>query len=185
MKYAQSIVLIIFTLLFSQCNTLSNISSTKSHNQDSTSVKPNVVVQKPRTVEESVAQFLQSQLVKNEFSNLTSLLKPTSILVDSSSKSIQVHFNRYFSYIPFREENTSQFYKEFQSLLPDSLVNWNFSLNTMKKPLEELIPNAYRSIVQKDLSRKPTVENSLKPLVRQADNPFDISNGLSGRHIAM
>ena len=49
------------------------------------------------------------------------------------------------SYYPFRERSVAAIYDSIRSLLPASLARRRLSLVTDKHPIEELIPQIYRS----------------------------------------
>ena len=85
------------------------------------------------------------------------------------------------SYYPFRERSVAAIYDSIRSLLPASLARRRLSLVTDKHPIEELIPQIYRSG-----SRGKTFTNrSDRPLVTRLSSPVKPTHGLAGRHIAM
>ena len=71
------------------------------------------------------------------------------------------------SYYPFRERSVAAIYDSIRSLLPASLARRRLSLVTDKHPIEELIPQIYRSG-----SRGKTFTNrSDRPLVTRLSSP--------------
>ena len=83
------------------------------------STKKNESIWKARSIEESVFAFMNHPYVQKEYLGLIKNVKPTGILVDTARKTIDIQFNTAFSYIPFREENTAEFYSVMNSLLPE------------------------------------------------------------------
>jgi len=151
------------------------------------SLKKSEAVWKARSVQESVFAFMNHPFIQKEYLGLIRNIKPTGILVDTSSKTIDIQFNTAFSYIPFREENTAEFYKVMQSLLPDKLKDYTLTLYSLKVPIQELIPNFYRTVTPIDSTRlavKDTIA-APKPIVREANPQFDYSAGLTNHPIAM
>ena len=85
------------------------------------------------------------------------------------------------SYYPFRERSVAAIYDSIRSLLPASLARRRLSLVTDKHPIEELIPQIYRS----GSRGKPFTNRSDRPLVTRLSSPVKPTHGLAGRHIAM
>lgn len=155
--------------------------------QDTTQVviqKPEIY--RPKNIQESLDLFLKSEKIRSSYKHLHPYLKVQSLSVDSSSQKIVIDFNQYFSYIPFREKNTSEFYQTLNSLLPDSLKGWNIQIRSIGFPIEELIPNAYRTILNVDSTRFYVHPSPTQiALVRKAVSDYSITNGLANRYIAM
>ena len=79
------------------------------------------------------------------------------------------------SYYPFRERSVAAIYDSIRSLLPASLARRRLSLVTDKHPIEELIPQIYRSG-----SRGKTFTNrSDRPLVTRLSSPVKPTHGLA------
>lgn len=182
-KMGKSLQLILIGLLLATCQPISVLK--KSEDIKTSTIPPKKIVKATSIVESNIL-FLNHPFLDTEFGGLKRLLNVSAIQVDTANKLISVQFNRFFSFIAFREENTAEFYRIYQSLLPDSYKSWNVSLMTMKEPIEQLIPNSYRISTPKDSTRLALKSsNRQKPIVRPAKRPYQITNGLVNHPIAL
>ncbi len=87
------------------------------------------------------------------------------------------------SYYPMREDRLQSIYDSVRLLLPERYRKYEIEIVADKKPLNELIPFYYRT----DIRGEKTFTNGSKggQLVRRESRPFEIDNGLEGRHIAL
>lgn len=108
------------------------------------------------------------------------------IRVDSvavSNKTLQIFANMNCSYIPFREDNVAEIYAGVKQLLPPELSTYKLEIRTNKRRIEDLIPLALRSKVDKKI--KTFTPAGKKPLVERVSSAYTPTNGLYNRHIAM
>jgi len=101
-------------------------------------------------------------------------------VVDSGNR-LTLYASIGMSYYPFREQSVAAIYDSIRSVLPASLARRRLSLVTDKHPIEELIPQPYRS----GRRGKTFTNTSARPLVTRLSSPVTPANGLSGRHIAV
>lgn len=108
-------------------------------------------------------------------------IKIDSVAIEG--KSLQLFANMNCSYIPFREDNVAEIYKEVKTLLPAEFSKYDLQIRTNKHSIEELIPPALRS--KKDKKTRTFNPAGAKPLVTALSVPYTPTNGLKNRHIAL
>lgn len=125
------------------------------------------------------------------FSNYTSVfakITPPSLKsvdIDFDRKRLMIYVSESFAYQPFRPETVEEIYKEIENILPGPVRFFDVTVYADGKPIEELIPNAYRK-KKKDRKRLSlNVEYKGAPWVENASRPYKISRGLANRHIAL
>lgn len=99
-------------------------------------------------------------------------------------KTLTIHANANFGYQPFRPETTEKIYSDLRKVLPGPVNYYDITLLVGDRSIDELIPNIYRKV--KDPTRlwgKTTHHGA--PWVSNASRPYTISEGLSGRHLAI
>jgi len=136
------------------------------------------------------SQAISRDVRSNIESYLTSLTKMNlsigNIKIDSSQVKgnvLSIYANYNCAYIPFREENVKNIYSGIRSLLPASLARYKLLLVTDNRSVEDLIPLAMRSRVDK---KTLTFTNKVdKPLVTRLSVPYRTDKGLQNRHIAL
>ena len=113
--------------------------------------------------------------------------KVDTIEVNDSVMSIIIRTNKRFSYRPFRENDINEIYNDIRTFLGPKYYNYDVQIFSMGYPLEELIPNYYRSSVnQYDFSRIPDSKvYRPRPVVTNVDRGFAPTKGLSGKNIAL
>jgi len=109
-----------------------------------------------------------------------------SLIVNEDEEHIDVYLNRYFSYIPFREENTRKIYAAIEDELGWWDNEYTVTVYSTNNRIEELIPNYYRSDRHSyDETRLAKTREDKPPIVRNSDQPWKITEGLYNRHIAL
>lgn len=112
--------------------------------------------------------------------------KIDTITVDHQSEKLVLKMNESFSYLPFRPENTQQYYLWLKDLLGRKFRNYSLSIESMGKPIGELIPNYYRgSSIAADRSRMGKPSKPTLPLVRNSSSDENYELGLGNRNIAL
>ncbi|MDD5765846.1 MAG: xanthan lyase [Candidatus Marinimicrobia bacterium] len=109
-----------------------------------------------------------------------------NIVVDSEKKHIDIYFNSDFSIVPFREENVKAIYSFMKKKLGWRFKSYSLTLFTIDRPIEELIPNFYRTSQKNyDISRLSKPGKKAVSVVKNLSKPFYPENGLSNRNIAL
>ncbi|HAQ19779.1 MAG TPA: hypothetical protein DCR40_11180 [Prolixibacteraceae bacterium] len=112
--------------------------------------------------------------------------KPDTVILDFQSKKVSLKMKESFSYIPFRPENTTQYYGWYKDFLGRKFRKYSVTIESTGKEIAELIPNFYRgNSVKIDSSRFSKPGRTVVPIVRNISKNLVPSNGLSNRNIAM
>ncbi|MEN8193043.1 MAG: xanthan lyase [Bacteroidota bacterium] len=131
---------------------------------------------------------LMSAFENNELSfYVPPATKIDSIDINDSAQSLIINTNKRFSYRPFRENDVNEIYHNIRTYLGPKYYNYDIKINSMGYSLDELIPNYYRTSVEKlDFSRIPD-SKIIRPrsLVTNVSSGVIPSNGLFGYNIAL
>ncbi|PKL89815.1 MAG: xanthan lyase [Ignavibacteriae bacterium HGW-Ignavibacteriae-2] len=109
----------------------------------------------------------------------------TNIKIDSNKKEIIIETNKLFSYRYFREPEVDSIYAEIKNFFSPYFSDYNFIVESITFPIEELVPNYYRKTNPLDASRFPSAKSITKQVVRNISKPYKISQGLNNRNIAL
>lgn len=137
---------------------------------------------------ENTIDELKSAFENSEMSfNIPPATKIDTIEVSDSPMLITIKANKRFSYRPFRENDIDEIYNDVRTFLGPKYYNHDVKIFSMGYSLEELIPNYYRSSVNKyDFSRIPDSKvNRPKPVVANVNKGFVPAQGLFGKNIAL
>lgn len=105
--------------------------------------------------------------------------------IDHDKKIIRIYSNDNFGYQPFTEGNTQAIYRSLKQILPGPVNYYTIILYADNRPIEELVPNAFRS-KNKDKDRiYDKIEYKGAPWTQNISKPYNINRGLQGRHIAL
>lgn len=130
-----------------------------------------------KAISDTLTYFFQKQIAGN-----TSV---KSIVLDRRKHTLTVTMDDNLAYLPLKESEADQMYQVVQTLLPDSLLKYHLIITSEDLPIQQLVPNLYRTSIPKDKSRIYANKKRTKPLVRDLSKPFVIKKGLEGKHIAM
>ena len=103
---------------------------------------------------------------------------------NKKTRQLTVTVSENLSYMPFRPENVAEIYSAIKSVVSSRYPKHTIVCVTNRKPIEDLIPNYYRS-QRIDNSRRFKVSPSVPPLVTNESYPYKIDRGLENRHIAL
>lgn len=134
---------------------------------------------------------LQSHQLKEELNsikkdfNLPKSTKIDNLLIDTLNKKIIVDFNRDLSFIPLREENVSEIYKEIGNYFHNDFPDYTVEINSMGFDIKELIPNYFRSKESKiDKSRLPVILERI-PFIQNVSKNLQSAKGLFNKNIIL
>ncbi|MBN2425350.1 MAG: N-acetylmuramoyl-L-alanine amidase, partial [Calditrichaceae bacterium] len=139
-----------------------------------------------RDVHENTEAFLyQIQKSKEPF-YIPVQTKIQSIRVDEQADYFEVEFTKPLSYIALREENVREFYTKFKEYLSRPYNKYKFTLKCLGYPLQELVPNFYRSDTARyDQQRIPDEQPETRiPVVSQVGQERYLK-ALTGMNIAV
>lgn len=112
-------------------------------------------------------------------------LKVEKYNIDLDNEVIDIKFTKHMEGIPFRNEVVQALYDSIKSILPEPLNEYTINLSVTNYKLEELVPNYYRTKKHQDKLRKPKELPDGLPIVKNTTKPFEITNGLNNKHIAL
>lgn len=108
-----------------------------------------------------------------------------NLKIDDRLKTVTIDFSKPFSYAPFREDNVHALYAELKKSIYGRYKDYHFVMRTLGLPIENLIPNYYRSTIPADSSRRPKTVKRPLPLVRK-QNPVRVpASGMYGNNVAL
>lgn len=160
-------ILIITAFIFIKCTSVEEISL-----QDEFLLKSDVFIT-------NIDSF------KSEFKLLAST-KVESTIIDSSDSTISIEFNKNFAVIPFREENVNEIYNYVKNTYGSRFENYNYKISSMGYPIENLIPNYFKTDKAKiDSSKLSKGKVDRIPIVQNASKNLKSIKGLSGKNILL
>lgn len=107
--------------------------------------------------------------------------------INTDAKLIQLEFNRYFSFRPFREDDIPLIYNEVKNFFGPEFNNYWFEISTTGYKIENLIPNYFRADKNDyDTARLPKENIRARiPLVKNISSGNTPSHGLTNTNIAL
>jgi hypothetical protein len=103
---------------------------------------------------------------------------------DAKTKKITVNTNETLSFIPLRPTNVEQIYKTIKSITDSKFPDYSIVCFSDTRKIEELIPEYYRNDSEIIRKQKKNIQDS-KPVVINLSKPYNVSNGLQNRHLAV
>ena len=107
-----------------------------------------------------------------------------SIKVDRRDRSFTAFLNKAFAQKAFRETDVRKLESRLQAVISTEMEPFSGNLIALGRPIKELVPNFYRQ-GEKDQTRMPQSESSLRRLTTNLSKPWQNNAQLSGRHIAI
>lgn len=110
-----------------------------------------------------------------------------TIRVDSAANVVHIQFNNQLADLPFRDESVRGLQDIVQTYFNEVFPGFTFSVETLHRPVEDLVPNYYRSDPSKyDRSRLPKdPQTRPAPVVQDLSKPFTPTKGLFNRTIGL
>ena len=108
-----------------------------------------------------------------------------SVEIDFDRKQLTIQASESFAYQPFLPETVESIYNQVENILPGPVRFFDVTIYADGRPIEDLIPNAYRK-KKKDKTRLSlNTDYKGAPWVTNTSRPYEISRGLQNRHIAL
>jgi len=113
--------------------------------------------------------------------------KIDSIMVNDTSRTLDVFLSREFSAMPFRQPDVDTIYAGMREFFGERFSGYRYSIRTLRTPIEELIPNLYRQDPARyDKKRIPVNRSSLvEPVVSRTGRLSVPIRGLLNRNISL
>ena len=110
-------------------------------------------------------------------------IRRVKITVDKSSKKVIVTANDDFGHIPFRENNVNQIYQLLNRHLAGKHPGYEIVAMAYERDIRNLIPNYRRKVpLEQRFYRQAEAK---VPAITRLDRGFDITDGLTNRHLAI
>ena len=108
----------------------------------------------------------------------------SSLVVNDSLQTVDITASTRLSELLFNDDMAETIYQEIGELLPDSIQTYDLTIKTNGWDLRQLVPNRLRE--HKDKARTwGNTDYHGRPWVSNASRPYEISEGLQNRHIAL
>ncbi len=112
-------------------------------------------------------------------------VKIASMTADNQRKEVVLELSESFAYQPFRNQQVENLYDSVKALLPNEYRRYSVSLCVNGIPVEQLVPNYYRTR-RLDKDRLLTNIRDKEPQwVMNLSRPAAFPRGLEGRHLAL
>ncbi|MBI5661914.1 MAG: xanthan lyase [Ignavibacterium album] len=133
-----------------------------------------------------ITEFKEHYPVFRNYFGIPSSGKIDSIFYDDTEKKITLKFSRQFASIPLREDNVSAIKDSVKNFFGEEYSLYSFDFFVEKYPLDELIPNYYRSGKSNiDKARLPLPREKKNPVIKNISKPYEITNGLNDKNVLL
>ena len=109
--------------------------------------------------------------------------KLDSFALDHQRRKLDIYPSVSFGYQPFTPENVEQIYGYLKKHLPGPVNYYDITIHADGKAIEDLIPN--HLLKKKDNTRMWKKEYKGNPWTKNISRPYEVKEGLEGRHIAL
>ena len=109
--------------------------------------------------------------------------KLDSFALDHQRRKLDIYPSVSFGYQPFTPENVEQIYGYLKKHLPGPVNYYDITVHADGKTIEELIPNNLRKKKDKTMVWKKEYKGN--PWTKNISRPYEVEEGLEGRHIAL
>ncbi|MCB9017344.1 MAG: xanthan lyase [Prevotellaceae bacterium] len=113
------------------------------------------------------------------------IIKIEKFNIDLDNEEVCITLNKITEGIPFREGIVKALYDSIQTALPEPLNTYRLTIKASKYPIEDLVPNYYRSRRRIDKQRNPKELPDVEPIITNKDKPYEITKGLENKHLAI
>jgi fibronectin type III domain protein len=133
-----------------------------------------------------IFEVVLDSCIKNDYPiSIPRYTKIDTIITNEQQKFIDIHLNRFFAFSPIREKDVMLFYQAIHEIY-DDFDDYVITVFSNKTPVQQLIPNFYRSSESYyDQNRIPKKDMRKPPLVRNISNPWKPEKGLYNSNIAL
>lgn len=111
--------------------------------------------------------------------------KVKDITFNNQDKQISVYCTEAFSYLPFRPALVTRLYTQMDSLTHPGQPDFKVQVFAGSREISALIPNMFLPDKQVDKTRIPKKEYQGVPLLTPLSRPFQVTQGLQNRHLAL
>ena len=135
------------------------------------------------------SQSLQSRLTTwaENYTRYDANIKPSTVVscdINSQEERIRIVLGGGFQEQHFTAEVVERIYKEISTFLSPSQKEYQVTVETDGRPIEDLVPNFFRK-GKKDPARLLNETYKGEPWVKNISRPYTAEKGLEGNHIAL
>lgn len=172
--YSRLFFIFLISLIFLRCSGV----DTDSKKDD---------IKQTETVETLLSSFTNDVENRNLDFFVPPGTKVNSITIDSVKQLIAIDFNKAFSFRQFREKSTSDIYAAVKTYFGYDFKPYAVQLTVQGRPVEDLIPNYYRTDRSRYDKNRMAPEGMERPqqLIRNVSRNFTFTKGLSGKNIVL
>ncbi|MGQ9642530.1 MAG: golvesin C-terminal-like domain-containing protein [Ignavibacterium sp.] len=146
-------------------------------------VKESIEEEEFRSKESEFREYYQD--LRKHF-NIPTSGKIDTIFYNEDEKKIFIRFTKQFASIPLREENVQAIKDSIINFWGEEYSLYEFEIYADKYPIEQLIPNYYRTETLKiDKARMPVSVERKPTLIKNISKPYSVTNGLNDRNILL
>ena len=139
-----------------------------------------------RTVEERLQNYFK------EYHCQTAKIgtcKLDSFSLDHDGRRLDIYANATFGYQLFTSALTDDIYRQVRNLMPGPVNYFDIHIHTDGKLIQQLVPNAHLPRREREQERLwPKMERrweAAAPWVTNMSRPYEVTNGLQGRHLTL
>ncbi len=113
--------------------------------------------------------------------------KIDTVVVDDTSRTLTVSLSPEFSTMPFRQENVEHIYEGMRKFFGDRYKAYHLSVRTLRTPIEELVPNFFRTDPARYDKKRISMPRSPRgePVVSNTSRLSTPVRGLLNRNISL
>lgn len=139
-----------------------------------------------RTVERSVSEYFKNYTSPRTLLKHSGLDKRRNkIVVNKKNRKVTIYANEAFAGQAFTPGVVDTIYRDIRALLPQKLRKYKLEVVYDGRTIDERIPNIYR---KKGVDKERLwgdIRYEGEPWVQNVSRPYQVSSGLTGRHIAL
>lgn len=139
-----------------------------------------------RTVERSVSEYFKNYTSPRTLLKHSGLDKRRNkIVVNKKNRKVTIYANEAFAGQAFTPGVVDTIYRDIRALLPSKLRKYKLEVVYDGRTIDERIPNIYR---KKGVDKEclwGDIRYEGEPWVQNVSRPYQVSSGLTGRHIAL
>ncbi len=109
----------------------------------------------------------------------------TGLTADDSRKTIVLQLSENFAYQPLRTPLVESTYENVKTLLPPEYRSYKLSIRVKDEPIENLVPNFYRSRNTDKDRQLGKLKNKEPQWVKNLSRPTEFPRGLEGTHLSL
>ncbi len=136
---------------------------------------------------QKIAEFKADVAAKKFSFEIPPHTRIDTVKVNAGKKVVEIYFSEPFSFVAYRTENVKEIYRQIQSYFGDFFEGYKFSVLTLRRPIEQLVPNYFRNDRSAyDESRLPVLQKERPlPVVQNVSKPDVPGKGLFNRNIGL